>query len=836
VRPRLFLAGGILMAAALSLPLLAAPVAASSSSSGGIAFSTPTIVDPLHTWGEPDIAINPVDGTYYSSGPTGTGTQRSMWELSRDGGRTFRPLNPGTPPTALAGTNAPPGGGDTDIAFDHTGKQYFSDLYALSCFRMATTADDGANIQQDPYPGGCAGNPPADRQWFAVFDPPGGVTQSAYKGPFPLVYLEYNDVVSGGQWVKSTDGLSYSQANGGASCCPDGYPSIDQRTGQVLQVGSDNAGNLALNIGTPDASGNLHFLDDTTGTPAVVVPASWLKVHGSPNDLFPVSSIDAAENLWAFFVTENSSNPAQQQIWATVASVRSGWRTWAPPVQISDGSLRTGDAVNLMPWIKAGSAGWADGVWYGSGPGADGKIADANNDSGQAWNLFMSQLHWPVDSHGAVITTQRPSHTLLKVSPHPMHYNDVCERGTGCITVQGNRNLADFFNLAIDKQGAAVIVYVDTSNQLLQPGFPTSQQALDHAGAPVVTIVHQSAGMGVYGHSVSGAGNAPQSGLSAGAHNARYPVVAGPSVPGLDLTGSSVSFSADGQTLDVKMSVADLSDVTGTAQAVAAPLLSYVTRWTMHSPGKDTIYYAEMETDASGSSPQFYAGAAQSVDLCSVSACFPHVVTYPEAGPGSNSVTGTVSCSSRPCSVTVHVPVADVGSPSATSLLEEVSAYAFAESHPQAALTNAQAQADNVPLEVDGVCCYNYRAASLVAHGGGGNPLTDVLGAVADAFGFGKGNRSPGGAGAGQGQSGSGTTAGTGSGSNGSGTGGGGGQSQSGPATSRPATSAAGAIVGGAAVLVLLLGLAGWVFANRRRPGWAGGPQSPEPPAGDDEA
>jgi hypothetical protein len=820
VRPRILLAAGVVLAAALAIPAVAQPVAASTPSTGGIAFSTPTIVDPLHTWGEPDVGINPVDGTYYSSGPTGTGTQRSMWELSRDAGRTFRPLSPGVPPSALTGTNAPPGGGDTDIAFDHAGKQYFSDLYALSCFRMATTGDDGQAISEQPFPGGCAGQPPADRQWFAMFDPPGGVTGSAYRGPFPLLYLEYNDLTGGARWVASTDGLTFHQAGGGAACCVDGYPSVDQQTGQVLQVGSDNAGNLALNIGTADATGDLHFLDDPGGGGLITaVSKSWLAAHGDPNDLFPVSSIDRADNLWVFFVTENKDDPALQQIWVTVAAARTGWRTWAPPVQVSDGSTATGDAVNLMPWIKAGAAGWADGVWYGSGPGSDGKLADANADAGQAWNVFLGQLHWPVDSTGAVITTQRPQRSLVKVSPHPMHYNDVCENGTGCIEVQGNRNLADFFNLQLDSQGAAVIVYDDTSNQLLQPGAPTSAQAADHAGAPLVTIAHQSAGMGLYGHRVSGVSNAPVESFADSAHDARYPVVAGPSVPGMDLTNSSVALSADGRTLDVTMKVADLSDVPGTTLAVQAPLLSYVTRWTLHSRGQDLIYYAEMETDATGASPQFYAGQAQSVDLCSVSACFPHVITYPEFGPGSNSVSGAVDCAAKPCTITIHVPVADVGSPSAGSLLEEIGAYSFAESHPQAALTNAQAQLDNVPLEVDGACCYNYRAASLVRTGGGG-VIGDMLGAVANAFGFGKGNLAPGSAGAQErsdGQTGSGaagpggSASGTGPGARSSGTGS--------PAVASARTAAPGALAGGAAVLVLLLGLAGWMLVNRRAAG-----------------
>src|SRR5438093_2943276 len=43
-----------------------------------------------------------------------------------------------------------------------------------------------------------------------------------------------------------------------------------------------------------------------------------------------------------------------------------------------------------------------------------------------------------------------------------------------------------------------------------------------------------------------------------------------------------------------------------------------------------TLFRSAMQT--SGATPTFYAGQTQSVDLCSVSACFPHILTYPEPG------------------------------------------------------------------------------------------------------------------------------------------------------------------------------------------------------------
>src|SRR2546421_8965363 len=289
-----------------------------------------------------------------------------------------------------------------------------------------------------------------------------------------------------------------------------------------------------------------------------------------------------------------------------------------------------------------------------------------------------------------------------------MHYDDICLQGTGCILSQGNRNLADFFVITIDAKGAAQIVYDDTSNGLAQPGFtPANAQLVDHAGAGVITIAQQTAGPGLFGSNISGPSSPPSSGLSDPSGDARYPVIGGANVAGMDILSSQLGLSS--KTLTVTAKVADLTNPALTAARVpGAAYLQYVTRWQMGN----TIYYAAMENTALNQ-PTFFAGKAQSVDLCSVSACFPHVVTYPEPGLGGSAETGSISCpvspsAANPCTLTITVKVADVGSPTTSSLLEEVGGYAFGSAHPQGVLTNAQAEADDVPLEIDGVCCYNF--------------------------------------------------------------------------------------------------------------------------------
>jgi hypothetical protein len=731
------------LALAAAAPAAALPARAQSSA---ITFSTPAVMSPVETVGEPTIVHSPAaDNTVYASGPWGTGTQRSIWYASADGGETFRLVNQCAPqsgmanaecqaPTAASGSANPPGGGDTDQRVDSNGRDYFVDLWALACDRVATTTDGGATARQNAY--GCnspTANPSSrpdgsDRQWLAVFDPKlTGVKSSAPDAALaPLTYMEYNNLqtTQGGcsYWVKSTDGISYTPANndkGNYGC--DGYPSVDQVTGDVLEASRGQ-----LNIGIPDATGNLTFLDDAGGNALGTQLIRYAPDAISGDTLFAVSSIDTGRNLhvtWA--------DGGTRQVYTTVAAAATHWSQFATPVQVSAAPSNT----NVFPWVVAGGPGRSDSVWYGTN-----STADPSSNSGQQWYTYMSQAVWPVDASGAV-TLQAPSLQMVQVSPHPSHYNSICLQGTGCITSQGDRNLADFFSVTIDHSGAAEVEYDDTTNGLEQQGFTPANGLADHAGAPVVTIARQDSGLGLFGTPVSPrpgeVTSAPTSGNAHKAGNALYPVIGGTNVAGLDLTGTNLSLSPDASTLTVTMNVADLtaSGISGAFTSVpGAGFLQYVTRWVMCPANSNTetnsctIYYAMAEiapAAAGGSAPvQYSGGKAQSIDLCSVSACDPHAVVYPEAASASlpaavgSPESGSLNCpatvsAATPCTLTISVKTADIGGVTASSLLEQVGTYSFAAARPQASTTNAMAEADALPLEVDGACCFNFQASSL---------------------------------------------------------------------------------------------------------------------------
>jgi hypothetical protein len=785
-----------------------------------IGFGTPTIVDPIHTYGEPNVGISPTDGSVYDSGPQGTGTQRSGWEGSVDGAATFREINqcPNTGQNTLllpCGPNAAqdqttitsaPGGGDAEQKFDSHGTQYFADLYALACQRVAYTADDGAHAFETPF--GCGQTMPtcqdptqgqfcpgegSDRQWLAVVDP-GLIDQtsvpnpaqpptgfSPYAGPYPVVYMEYNNLqtLQNGcsDWFmignpgNPTTNLQYAPANntlnGNFGC--DGYPSVDQETGQVLEASTCGPGNsICLNIGTPDSTGFLHFRDDAGG-PGLIHVATGLTNDAA--NLFVVSSIDSGQNLhvsWSEDPSSATAAPPNADAWqefTTVASAASGWTNWATPVRVS-----TPGHVGIMPWVQAGDgplcetsdvarlscAGRSDTVWYDTTDNTEGP--SSTSPGNQVWNVVMAQVVWPVDPGTGAYTGGAPiSNTNVVVTPHPMQHGGICLLGTGCITAQGNRNVADFFEVGVDRHGAAVVVYDDNSNNMLQPGAPTGVQAADHAGAAVISMARQTSGPGLIGPGPNQPGNSvpaacaanctwslsnpqyetssPVSGMSDVINDALINPSAGmggTEVNALDLTGNQLSLSNNNSTLTVTMKVKSLSTTDLTTAFAAGPFLSYVTRWLMPSAAGAgvcslptssacTMFYAMAEvTPASvggGVVVQYAAGRAQTIDLCSVSACFPHVVYYSEGPPAGNVITCVSGCFDQSTgTITIPVPAGDVGSPTQSSLLEEVGSYGFASSHEQQTVTNAQAQADNVPFEVDGVCCFNFQANNLTAN------------------------------------------------------------------------------------------------------------------------
>jgi hypothetical protein len=682
--------------ALVSLAVLSPPAAAGRTTASVGAdtptFGVPRVVDPIHVYGEPDIAMNPRTGAIHASGPQGTGTQRSIWNVSVDNGDSYRVLAnlPSTDyPTAAQPTKSAiaPGGGDTEIVFDRAGKAYFTDLAALLCFSSVTTADDGASTPP-ANPRACPNEAAtADRQWMGVYDPaPSDGTVSAYTGPKPLVYMSWNGGTH--KVASSTDGLNFSHLAGAAAGSLSAYPVVDQHTGDFL-VPVSGSGATRLAVGVPNAAGDLafHYNNMPPGT--------------ARGTLFPILTQDTARNLYMVYIKAGSVAEGQYQTWYTWAppGTDNEWKSWSTPVRISTPPAR----VNVFPWAQAGGPGILDVAWYGTNTsmttlGSEGPSARL----GQAWNLFFNQVT-------SANTATPQSHQVI-AAPHPMHYNDICLNGTGCIQAQGNRNMADFFEVMIGPDGRARIVYDDTSNGLVQGVRDTTA---DHQGAALVTVVTQNTGVnGFTGEPLAAMEQTtPVNGVTDPPGDALFKPLGGTNVPSADIKDLRMSIANGNLVITATTAGGLLSDA---ATAGRVPFAEMVIRW----QSDDTLYHAavEMPAGAPAAGAVFFAGTTKSVDLCSVSGCKPNYLVY-NAPPqdGSSRINGAINTSvPGQTTYTFTVPLSAV--PSRSQLFEEVMGFVTVSpvtyAKPQ---DNASAFADEVPLQIEGTRTFNFAEGATAA-------------------------------------------------------------------------------------------------------------------------
>ena len=671
-------------------------------------FGVPRIVDPIHVYGEPDLALNPKTGAVHASGPQGTGTQRSIYNISVDGGDSYRIVQNlglvGTYPSGVVPTKSlvAPGGGDTEVQIAQNGRAFFNDLAALACFSAVTTTDDGATTST-ANPAACS-DPGADRQWIALYDPkPSDATVSPYTGPKPLAYMEYQgQAVGAGDIVDtSTDGVSYSHkagafANDAAGHSPNHTPIIvDQRTGDVLGMTTGVSGNsLALAVGEPNAAADLTFR---------YVPVAS-NLPGDPQTLFPVLTEGTDRTLYAVWV--DGSNYQVYYSYAPVTADGTDWTAWSTPKVISSAPA----AVNVFPWAQAGGPGILDVAWYGTDQTlAQLGTAGPSAKSGQAWQLFFDQVTTAAGDAPA-------SHQVI-AAQHPMHYNDICLLGTLCISGAGNRNQADFFKLVIGPDGRARIIYTDSSNRLSQTvGMDT---AADHQGAALDTVVTQETGLDAYTGQplVARESRTPTSSLTDPTGDALFKPLGGTNVPAADITSLTASVTGGNLVLTAKTAGGPLAQA---ATAAATPFAELVVRWQKG----DTLYHAGIEQPATGGASTYYAGRTVSTDLCSVSGCKPNYLDYQAGAPNAQAVAGTTTTAGGATTYTLTVPLAAIGSPQPADVLEEMSAFVTVSPRSaQVPLDNTSAALDSVPLQIDGTKTINVAADPAATPG---TPLPEV--------------------------------------------------------------------------------------------------------------
>ena len=279
-------------------------------------------------------------------------------------------------------------------------------------------------------------------------------------------------------------------------------------------------------------------------------------------------------------------------------------------------------------WAQAGAAGNLALAWYATDTAGQPDTFPNWADDPQG----ATTVKWW--GYAATITNAAslsPTIAQQRFTEKPMHYGQICNQGIGCTVSSGDRTMADYFALNLDKTGAIRIVYNDTTSQ--------------HHGAHLYEA-RQLQGKTVTGKKANDrVPKSPMADVTGDAQWPHYsPVGAGANQPQLDLTNVALSMASP-STLRVKMTVANLAGMLpppGKAKAV------WLTRFQALSVGDSgeeayRIFYAGAESTG-GQAPQFFAGSTTCTDTTPGNC---KVTDYPD----------TMAATGRVCGNTISVDV-----------------------------------------------------------------------------------------------------------------------------------------------------------------------------------
>jgi hypothetical protein len=350
-----------------------------------------------------------------------------------------------TDPSDLGGD----GGGDMDLAVGFKPAVPTSDPPTLAATSLlaANVSAQRSGDRGETYLRNPAGNiavPVDDRNWMEFL---GDKT----------VYLAYRELVgliaTSKYYVNRSDdgGLTYGPpvvaAIGGNTT---GNIDIDQRDGTVYFCRQGvQANQVMVAVGEPIS--------------LAVAPATYtdhLAATGQGNSiaaLFPVCKVASDGTVYVAYSDGGAG------IFITHSFDRG--RTWAPPALVSSMGA---NGVALMPWIETGERPGSLAIaWYGStaADSEDGKGGNTNNSN---WKVYFAQT----------VNATSSSPTILQsvASDHFIHASNISVLGLSDNT-QANRNLADFFQVALDPQGLALIAFADDSNDFAGHTYVTHQVA-----------------------------------------------------------------------------------------------------------------------------------------------------------------------------------------------------------------------------------------------------------------------------------------------------------------------------------------------------------------------
>ena len=363
---------------------------------------------------------------------------------------TYKGQPDGTSPNPDAVAPPGDGGGDMDIAVAFAPSKQNPSGPPIVATTSLVLADISAQRSFDRCenfdrnPDANLTVPEDDRNWMEFF---GGDT----------VYLAYREFaglqVSSKFYINRSDdgGFTYGPAVlasvGGNTT---GDIAVDQHDGSVyfcFQGPSPDGNQVRVAVGHPPLPG-VAPLDYTT-----VVAATGKS--GTVAALFPV--VKVADDGTLYVAYSDGGNGI------FIAHSRDQGATWSQPVLVSDPSQ---SKTSLFPWLDTGKLPGTVAVsWFGANAAESEDGQGLNNDAAN-WRVFYAQ------SFDA--TSTNPTFYEAIASDHIVHAANISLGGFGGTA---NRNLGDFFQVAVDPAGLALFAFADDSNDFSGNAYVIHQTA-----------------------------------------------------------------------------------------------------------------------------------------------------------------------------------------------------------------------------------------------------------------------------------------------------------------------------------------------------------------------
>ena len=362
-----------------------------------------------------------------------------------------------------------PGGGDADIAVNSPDPVTSVPNLPLTSLTLApgVTATHSTNRGDSFSPPNVVATliPGDDRMWNDAIDP-------------STVYMSYHDVATFNIEVQRSNDGGVTYLNGAgeaidAATLPAAGSLVPTNTANTLgQIRIDHSqcpsrGNLYQIFVAPDSATENNAggpqrtvyvgvsTDAKTGLPSFTFsdhkvftnPTGSLGAKNGAGNIFPALATDDLGYLYA--VWSDNSN-----IWFSSSSNQGA--AWTAPVLVNSGAT-VGNA-NVFPWVAADANGHAVVVWLGDNmPGnsndsskLEQTCSNGTNSCWAKWSVYAAET---VNGHSAA-----PAFAQYTASDHIIHYGTV---STGGLGGNANRNLADFFQVALDRQHRANISFAD---------------------------------------------------------------------------------------------------------------------------------------------------------------------------------------------------------------------------------------------------------------------------------------------------------------------------------------------------------------------------------------